>query len=395
MSDNNTKLLEVTRLQSTGKPTVVAIDDQADATMLLKIRLKSAGFECTTFCDPAQGLNHIIKSKPDVVILDILMPLMNGFEVCKRLKENESTRDIPIVFLTANDDTEEVIKALDMGAHDFLSKPVNQQELVARTRSAVRVKKLQDQLKQQIQNEHQFQDLQKQKLTEHWQKTFSQLAASLAHEINNPLAAALGIVQLMSVDPVITSEQSQRLTSVADCLYRVSRKMNSLLQIAQTETDPQLIELRPFLDDLLVLANFTVSSHNVTLLTDFQTNGVWTGILSEWARVIWYVLNNSIEAVVGREKPQVVLSSKLSESGALLVSISDNGVGIPEGIQSRIFEPFLTTKGPPHNGVGLYLASEILKKGGGKISFQSPCEPFSTRFTITFPADTKIIPNSA
>jgi DNA-binding response OmpR family regulator len=386
--------LSIERITAIARPKVVAIDDQPDSLLLLQLRLKSAGIDCAMVSDPSQAIARIIADSPDAIILDIMMPVIDGFELCKRLKENEVTSDIPVIFLTASNKSAEIIRAMELGAHDFLCKPVNQQELIARTRSAIRVKKLQDQLKQQIQNEHHFQELQKQKLSEHWQMTFSQLAESLAHEINNPLAAALGIIQLMSVDSKATDEQHQRLVSVADCLYRVSRKMNSLLQIAQTKVEPQQIELAALLDDLAVLANFTVASNNVVLTMELKVNGVWQGILSDWARALWYILNNAIEAVSGQENAIVVLSAFQSEArGGILVSISDNGMGIPKSLQSRVFEPFFTTKGPPHNGIGLYLASEILKKAGSSVFFESPCDKFSTRFNILLPSDTIVNPH--
>src|SRR6185369_1127533 len=132
-------------------------------------------------------------------------------ELCRRIKAEEKTRDLPVLFLTAKFETEDKVRGLEVGGHDYLSKPIDQQELLARTRSALRVKQLQDRLKEQLQLQDQVNRLHQGMLSEHWQKTLGQLAASLAHEINNPLAAALGSVQLICMDESLGENTQNRL----------------------------------------------------------------------------------------------------------------------------------------------------------------------------------------
>src|SRR5205809_963194 len=166
------------------KPRVLAVDDQRDALRLLQIRLQNAGFDCLTAGDGANALELLGKEPVDIIILDVMMPQMDGFEVCRRLKADERTKDIPVIFLTAKFEMEDKVRGLEVGGHDYLSKPVEQPELLARTRSALRVKQLQDQLKERIQVQQTSNQLQQGMLSEYWQKTLGQLAASLAHEIN-------------------------------------------------------------------------------------------------------------------------------------------------------------------------------------------------------------------
>ena len=128
------------------------------------------------------------------------MPGMDGFELCRRVKANPATADVPVLFLTANTEMEDKLRGLEAGGHDYLNKPVDQHELVARTRAALRVKQLQDELKKKLELQQQINRLHQGMLSEHWQKTLGQLAASLAHEINNPLAVALGTVQLLGFE---------------------------------------------------------------------------------------------------------------------------------------------------------------------------------------------------
>src|SRR5437867_10034615 len=130
---------------------VLAVDDQADSLRLLQLRLTAGGMACTACADGPAALRFLAEQLVDVIILDVMMPQMDGYEVCRRIKADPRTRDIPVIFLTARMDAADKVQGLDIGGQDFLSKPIQQQELLARTRAALRVKQMQDQLKEQMQ----------------------------------------------------------------------------------------------------------------------------------------------------------------------------------------------------------------------------------------------------
>ncbi len=366
------------------RPKILAVDDQLDSLRLLQLRLQSAGMECFTCASGPAALSFLSERSVDVIILDVMMPGMDGFEVCRRLKANAALRDIPVIFLTARLDPADRIRGLEAGGHDYLSKPTDQQELLARTRAALRVKRLQDQLKQQIELQQRLNRLQEEMLGDHWDKTFGQLAASLAHEINNPLAAALGGVQLVALDTGLRDEAQQRLHAVEQSLCRVGQKLRSLLLIAQTHRQPQTIPLNRLVEDLTTLANYQAVAHKVNLVVQPGGGAEWHGSMTEVARAVLYVLNNAIEAVANQKGAQVTLAVESNAPASL--RISDNGPGIPAEIRDHIFEPFFTTKAPPHNGAGLYLARRIIQAAGGTVEFESPGASASTEFVIRLPA---------
>jgi two-component system sensor histidine kinase/response regulator len=367
------------------RPRILAVDDQRDALRPLQMRLQSAGMECFTCSDGPAALAFLAEQPVDVVILDVMMPIMDGFEVCRQIKANERTRDIPVLFLTAGFDPADRILALEIGGHDYLNKPVDLQELLARTRAAVRVKQLQDQLKEQLQLQQRVNRIQQERLSEHWAKTLGQLAASLAHEINNPLAAALGNLQLLELEEGLNQEMRQRLDAVENSLRRASDKFRSLLLIAQASPQPQDIPLAKLVEDLVTLTNFAAVVNKVSIITQIRDRGEWRGSPAELARAALYVLNNAIEAATGRKEAAVTLSVQRKEKN-LCLHIANNGPGIPAPLQGRVFEPFFTTKGAPHTGVGLYLAAQIVTAAGGHIEFQSPAATAPTEFTISLPA---------
>ena len=365
-------------------PRVLAVDDQPDALRLLQLRITAVGMECFAFSDGPTALAFLEEELVDVVILDVMMPRMDGYEVCRRIKADARTRDIPVIFLTAKTGSEDKIQGLEMGGHDYLGKPVQQQELMARTKAALRVKQLQDQLKHQIKLQEQVHQLHRGMISDHWQKTLGQLAASLAHEINNPLAAALGMVQLLKLKEGQDGETKQRLQAVDTSLQRAAQKLRSLLLIAHVGRHPERVVLAGLIEDLITLTNYQLVMNKVSLTTELDRACEWEGIPSELGRILLYLLNNSLEAVTGR--PDAAIKIALQNSGLrLLIRISDNGTGIDDSVSSRVFEPFFTTKGSSHNGLGLYMANEIARELGGAIEFQSPAANASTSFVISLP----------
>lgn len=363
---------------------MLAVDDQRDALRLLQIRLENAGLECLTASDGAAALQVLEKEMVDLVILDVMMPAMDGYEVCRRIKSQEQTKDIVVLFLTARYEMQDKIRGLEVGGHDYLTKPVEQAELLARTRSALRIKHLQDQLKEQLQLQKTIAQLHQEMLGEHWQKTLGQLAASLAHEINNPLAAALGSVQLLCMDDTLDENVQSRLQIIDSSLQRAGQKLRSLLLIAQTSRHAMNVSLAQLLEDLLTMVNFQVVINKINLRSNLPANSEWVGKPSELARSILYLLNNAIEAVAGR--PDALVDVRLQSQGDLhRITIADTGPGIPPELREQVFRPFFTTKPAPHNGVGLYLAREIIRSFGGSVHLATPASGVGTEVIVSLP----------
>src|SRR3954468_4187849 len=268
------------------KPRVLAVDDQRDALRLLQIRLENAGMECFTSSDGTAALQFLEKELVDLVILDVMMPTLDGYEVCRRIKSQERTKDIVVLFLPARYEMQDKIRGLEVGGHDYLTKPVEQAELLARTRSALRIKHLQDQLKEQLQLQKTINQLHQEMLGEHWQKTLGQLAASLAHEINNPLAAALGSVQLLTMDESLDPNTANRLQIIDSSLQRAGQKLRSLLLIAQNSRHAMTVSLAQLIEDLLTMVNFKGVVKKITLRSNLPANSEWIGKPSELARSI-------------------------------------------------------------------------------------------------------------
>ena len=138
------------------KHRILIVDDEPLNVKLLEAKLSAEKYETITACSGEEALGKIAAAAPDLILLDIMMPDMNGYEVTRRLKDNPDSRDIPVILVTALDGTDNKIKGLEAGADEFLNKPVSTPELLARVKSLLRLKKYQDQLKTPSQSEKIF-----------------------------------------------------------------------------------------------------------------------------------------------------------------------------------------------------------------------------------------------
>lgn len=127
--------------------TVLVVDDEANIVTLLKTWLETIGCRVVSANDGESGVAMAKELRPDLILMDGMMPKMSGFDACRTLKEEESTRDIPVIFLTVQGEVKDVVKGLELGAHGYMTKPFKPQELLARVRSTLKIKQIQDRLK--------------------------------------------------------------------------------------------------------------------------------------------------------------------------------------------------------------------------------------------------------
>lgn len=390
-SKNSAERMDIARAKNqvptsqpvTGK--VLAVDDQRDALRLLQVLLAQNGFDPIPLGSGQALLDYLESDTADVIILDVMMPEMDGFEVCRRLKENPATRDIPVLFVTARDNSADKVRGINAGAMDYVTKPYDALELVARVKSSIRIKRLQDDLVEKLSLQRNLNSMQQGMLAEHWERTLGQIASSLAHELNNPLTAALGTVQLLCMSPSVDPTVKSRLLVVDESLQRASEKLRGLLSIAQNTEFSTRARLSQVLQDLMIILNFSATIHKIDIQASFAANCWWTGVVNELSRALLYVLNNAVEAVA--DKPGAKITVKLESSGGRhLISVSDNGAGIPPALVHRVFEAFFTTKSSGHHGLGLYLARQVIEAGGGKIWTDRGLEGGGARFLIDLPS---------
>ncbi|MBE0618246.1 MAG: response regulator, partial [Proteobacteria bacterium] len=162
----------------TSPPKILVVDDNPDNVELLEKRLKAMGYRTCAAYDGEEALVRVAAEEPDLVILDVMMPKLDGFEVCRRLKTDEGTRRIPVIMLTAKREVPDKIRGLDTGADDYVTKPFNPQELMARVRSLLNLRSLHEK-----------------RVTEEKLGALGQMAEGVAHEVRNPMVTIGGFAR--------------------------------------------------------------------------------------------------------------------------------------------------------------------------------------------------------
>jgi two-component system, sensor histidine kinase and response regulator len=213
-------------------PLLLVVDDNPMNVEPLCDLLEAMGYRVATALDGATALQKVEEDPPDLVLLDIMMPGMNGFEVCRRLKENPRHVRIPIVFVTALSDTEDKVKAIEAGGDDFLTKPFNRPVLLARIRSLLRLKDASDRL------EASYRKLQALELMK------DDLMKMIVHDLKSPLSAVLATFEVICDGDVgpLTGEQRELLTGAQQQGEAMLQLINDLLELTrleETELVPQ------------------------------------------------------------------------------------------------------------------------------------------------------------
>ncbi|WP_437516497.1 hybrid sensor histidine kinase/response regulator [Sorangium sp. So ce1099] len=390
---------------------VLLVDDDPGSLKLLSEAL--AGQPLLTLAvaiDGEMALRQIRREAPDLVLLDAVMPGMDGFEVCRRLKADPATREIPILFMTVLADTASRVRGLELGAVDYVSKPFVREELVARVRTQLAIHAAARALSEKNEelararaslelevarrteelraaNERLARELELTRTAElkvqkaqdelaHLNRVsaMSELAASLAHELSQPLAAILSNAQaadrlLAHAPPDIAEVRAALADIMADDRRagQVIQRMRAMLRkgelsAAALDLDELIREVVRLMASAALLAGTTVRIELSPGLPRVRGDGI------QLQQVLLNLLVNALDAVARRppEARLVVVRTRRADGGRVELSVADSGDGIPPADLERVFEPFFTSK-PQGLGVGLAISRSIVEAHGGRL----------------------------
>ena len=233
-----------TRERSGGSETIMVIDDNVDNLSLMEGIFGCEEYDVVCADTGKAGIELAKKTQPDCIILDVQMPELDGFEICRRLKSEPETKHIPILFLTAkNLDEESVVRGLNAGAQDYLLKPFNYAELIARTRVLLKIKRTEDELRFACAELQRAQEtlLATQKL-----ETVRQVVATLAHELNQPLTAVVGNAEILEMD--MQDPETVEMVRV------ILREANRMTHVVQRLAEATRIDVKPYIGDIKVIS---------------------------------------------------------------------------------------------------------------------------------------------
>jgi len=348
------------------KSKILIVDDAVDTVELLRKRLRFEGYDTAEAYDGEEALKRVAEYNPDLIILDVMMPKLGGYEVCQRLKSDENTKYIPILILTGKGEVEDKVKGLDLGADHYLAKPFDYKEVSARVRSLVATKAAREKL------------VEEEKL-----EALEQMMEEVAHEIRNPLTSIGGFARRV-YDRLPQGDPNKKYLEMI--INDVARLENMIKELLELETAAiSYRELRSINDVIMeAVKSFEqdLEDRGIEAKTELGDNLPLISVDQEQMKMaLANLIKNSIEAMQGKLKI-LKITSRISD-GRMEIQVSDTGKGIPKDKIKNIFDPFFTskTRGP---GVGLTFTLKIIQEHRGSVSVES--EPGKgTIFTIRLP----------
>jgi len=387
---------------------ILVVDDMPANVRVLKLRLQAEGYEVVEAGDGLEALEKVKEEDPDLILLDIMMPKMNGYEVCRRLKAEEKTRLIPVVMVTALKETADRVKGLEAGADDFLSKPFDPTELQARAHSLLRVKSLYAEL------------VQSEKMA-----SLGKLVAGVAHEVNNPINFIYSnihplqgyihdlkaLVQLYEEketglcpeDRKVVVERKEAmdleyvfedldkiLQAFKDGATRVRNIVSSLTTFSRLDVgEPGEVDLHEGIENTLTLLTNRYKER-VVVHREYGDIPKVLGYAGPLNQVFMNLLANAGDAIELGKKGNVWIQTRMDGADHVLIAIRDDGKGVPKEVLDKIFDPFVTTKKVGKGtGLGLSITYGIVEKHGGEIGVESEVGKGST-FWFRIPIEPQI-----
>ena len=337
---------------------ILAVDDHPPSIELAEAYLLPEGYQVESASDGDEALAMVEASPPDLILLDVLMPRLDGYQVCEALKAREDTRLIPIIMVTSLKDKTDRIKSMEVGADDFLSKPVDKLELLIRVRSLLRIKRLHEDL------DHSYREL---KTSESAREYLLQM---IVHDLKNPLTVVEANLEMMEMKGLVDCQQyldmsrthSRQLYHMIQDLYDVSRKEKRELTL-----NPKSVVFSEVVDsciqELAAPARYLGKEIEVELESDLPT--------LEGDRELLYRLLFDLIANAQHYTPQgdkVVLRARL-EDDLLQVEIESAGEPIPAEHQASVFEVAgqIETGGLASRGLRLPFCKIAVEAHGGRI----------------------------
>ena len=342
---------------------ILVVDDEPRNVQLLQDLLESRGYTVWTAADGEQGLAMASERSPDVMLLDVMMPRLNGFDVCRRLKANQSTAMIPVLLVTSLNAREDRLEGIGAGANDFITKPIDTGDLLLRVRNAVTTKRLHDEVSSQFRK---LQELEAARDT---------LTHMIVHDLRSPLTGLQGYLDLLrsgvasgSTDEVL--EWAREAHAVAGHLKEM---ISQVLDVSRLESGD--MPLSPEVTDLVELLPRAVASlgpppEGIEIVFETAEQPFVVACDQEvMARVVANLVGNAFKFAPRRGEVRIGLEVS---DGVVRVTISDNGPGVAPEHRKVIFEKFgqapLGRAGKARStGLGLTFCKLAVEAHGGKI----------------------------
>jgi signal transduction histidine kinase len=354
---------------------ILIVDDLINNIKICASTLKENGYAIYIAQSGMNALNILEKVSPDLILLDVLMPEMDGYETCKQIKEKDQLKDIPVIFLTAKTEPEDILKGFESGGVDYITKPFNSMELLARVKTHISLKQSKDTI-EKISQER------------------KELIHILCHDLKNPL----GAIKTFS-DLILYEDAPDSYLNDINAAAKIGLELIDLIRDIEKVEDKS-ISLEPVSMKQSIMASIDSLKHkfdkkNIRLNIDDNIPEelyVWAEPIS----IIYSVLNNLLTNALKFSYPNnpIEIKCKVENESVVKLSIKDVGIGIPEKLKGIIFcvnqnTSRIGTDGEEGTGFGMPLVKKFMLAYGGDITLLSQDkksfpQAHGTEFILTF-----------
>jgi signal transduction histidine kinase len=347
------------------KERVLVVDDSPQNQTVAKGYLEAAGFEVIAVSSGEEALEVLLKERVDLVVLDVLMPGLGGFETCRRIRATPSMADMPVLFLTALGDREATAPAIEAGGDDLLPKPFHRAELLLRTRALIRQRQTTAELKQALRAlAEQNEALRR---MEHDKRKISQL---IIHDLRNPVSAVLANGELLQQK--LTGEEGEMISDIMIAAQQLDRTARDLVDLSRAEEGTFTAKLE----------SFSLSELAAEVVSTMRGMARWTNVQFDLdigrervvadreltRRLLQNLVHNAVKHAP--ENTAVRIEAGVDTDG-LVVRVIDKGPGVPRDELESIFDRFRTLQDDParsgSHGLGLAFCRMAAEAQGGRI----------------------------
>lgn len=345
-------------------PRILVVDDQLINVQLLKRKLEREKMTVIAAYSGQEALDAVADDRPDLILLDVMMPDMDGIEVCTRLQADENTRSIPVIFITARNSKEGKIEGLAVGAVDYITKPIDLDETLARVQTQLRF----------VYINREMVDLQRRLIESRRTATIGAVTQGIAHNLNNLLGVVIGYLDLVKSNshrPEAVLQNADRVENAVQRIVSIIKQLSSMVGKTRRPTQPFVVSnllagaVRRFEQESQTTGLVEIESDLGALSIDSH--------IEVFESAMTALLVNGWEASKDSDDRSMKITAKIvkkSDVSHVEFRVFDHGRGVDKELRDQIFEPFISSKHTVGVGMGLTIARHALRNMGGDLNIE-------------------------
>ena len=346
---------------------ILIVDDTTDIVDLLRKRFKAEGYDTAEAYDGEEALVMVAKYHPDLLILDVMMPKLDGISVCRQLRIDPATRHLPILMLTAKSDVADKVQGLDTGADDYITKPFDYKELSARVRTLLNKKSASAEMAKKVKTE-----------------ALDQMVDEVSHEVRNPLVSIGGFARRVMKNMAADDPNRPYMEIILQNVANLEQMVTELIELKGASIAfREPIDPHDLIRKTVDLFAEDLHTQGVAIELKLMPNPPHLAVdRNNLTRALFNIIENGMEAM-SKPPKQLAISTAITDADFFEIRITDNGCGIASEKINNIYDPFFTSKtyGP---GLGLTFALRTIQNHNGMIAVDSKTGK-GTTFSIRLP----------